>query len=172
MSCHSSSPACDLVATATFMFHQSDLVPRRMVFTVVTDPSQQYVIEPLKDTCTFSYSDVVLNQDKMNNPIALPKVSRQKNNVFRVHVNHLREFLKGEFNRQHLQDARPAIGCLDVTTYLYLMELMPNVSILPPNLMEGKMECLELGKDPIVSGQLAGDRLFARLHYVTDDWDD
>ncbi|KAG8172969.1 hypothetical protein JTE90_016956 [Oedothorax gibbosus] len=80
MSCHSSSPACDLVATATFMFHQSDLVPRRMVFTVVTDPSQQYVIEPLKDTCTFSYSDVVLNQDKMNNPIALPKVSRQKNN--------------------------------------------------------------------------------------------
>ncbi|KAG8176765.1 hypothetical protein JTE90_003396 [Oedothorax gibbosus] len=48
-----------------------------------------------KDTCTFSYSDVVLNQDKMNNPIALPKVSRQKNNFFRVDVNHLREFLKG-----------------------------------------------------------------------------
>ncbi|KAG8176414.1 hypothetical protein JTE90_018404 [Oedothorax gibbosus] len=59
------STACDLVATATFFQHQEEILPCCLVFTVVRDPEQNYIIEPSKDSLTFSFKDLVCNLNKL-----------------------------------------------------------------------------------------------------------
>ncbi|KAG8172971.1 hypothetical protein JTE90_016958 [Oedothorax gibbosus] len=76
------------------------------------------------------------------------------------------------FFRQYLADSwhLDKIGCLD--TFHYLLGLMPQVELLSPQLMEGRLDLLG-GQDPIALGKEAAKRLLANMKYAGSEefWD-
>ncbi|KAG8176413.1 hypothetical protein JTE90_018403 [Oedothorax gibbosus] len=78
------------------------------------------------------------------------------------------------FFRQYLADSwhLDKIGCLDTATFHYLLGLMPQVELLSPQLMEGRLDLLG-GQDPIALGKEAAKRVLANMKYAGSEefWD-
>ena len=111
----------DIIATAEFTNYLDKTIPKRLVFTLVWDADIQLVIEPFKT---------------QSDGQCLP-------------AHDMRAYLL-QFYNDHFQDQwiKDTIGCIDPTTFLYLLPLMPRISYL---------EHLKYNEnyDPIVIGKAA-----------------
>ena len=163
---------CDIVATASFIFHEHGLIPYRIVFTSVRNPNQQFIVEPTRKSLKFSFDDVQRNTKHMGNPVVdMPESPFQP---LRTHADNLTHYLGGEFYSRYLKNSwnNDIIGCLDGMTFHYLLDLLPDVVLLESNLMDGRLDLMTVGKDPVDVGKVAANRLQTARRFSREDfWD-